>query len=120
MTCATRKQGNIAIFDLEGKLALGPAVDAFRAGWTEALGAGSRHVVVNLSSVPTIDSSGIGILVRCHTAAVAKGGKMKVVGAGGVVLQALKLSHVDQVLEFHESEAEALASLGVEGGATKH
>ena len=29
-----RKQGNAVIFDLEGKLGLGPAVDAFRAQWT--------------------------------------------------------------------------------------
>jgi anti-anti-sigma factor len=112
MSLATRQQGKAVIFDLEGKLSLGPAVDDFRAGWSDALAAGSRCLVVNLSNVPVIDSSGIGILVRCHAAVAAKGGKMVIVGAGGVVRQALKLTHVDQLLQFHETEAGALASLG--------
>ena len=112
MSMATRKQGNAVIFDLEGKLGLGPAVDDFRTGWSDALATGSRNVVVNLAHVPLIDSSGIGSLVRCHAAVVAQKGKMKIVGAGGVVRQALKLTKVDQLLEFHENEASALASLG--------
>jgi len=112
MSMGTRKQGNAVIFDLEGKLGLGPAVDDFRTGWSDALAAGSRNVVVNLTKVPAIDSSGIGSLIRCHTAVVARGGKMKVVGAGGVVLQALQVTQVDQLLEFHEDEASVLASLG--------
>ncbi|MGH9669121.1 MAG: STAS domain-containing protein [Terriglobales bacterium] len=107
-----RKQGKAVIFDLEGKLVLGPAVDDFRTQWSEALAAGCRDVVVNLSNVPAIDSSGIGILIRCHSAVVARRGKMKVIGASGVVRKALEVTHVDQLLEFHESEASALASLG--------
>mgnify|MGYP001499061160 CR=1 FL=1 len=71
MSLGTRQQGKAVIFDLEGKLALGPAVDDFRAGWSDALAAGSRYVVVNLANVPVIDSSGIGILVRCHAAVAA-------------------------------------------------
>ena len=112
MSASTRRQGNAVIFDLEGKLGLGPAVDEFRAAWSDALAAGSRKVVVNLANVPVIDSSGIGCLVRCHAAMAAKGGKMTIAGASGVVRQALKVTNVDQLLEFHENEASALASLG--------
>jgi anti-anti-sigma factor len=112
MSQATRKQGNAVIFDLEGKLGLGPTVDEFRSGWSEALAAGSRNVVVNLAKVPVIDSSGIGCLVRCHSAVAAKGGKLRIVCASGVVRQALKLTNVDQFMEFHEDEASALAALG--------
>jgi anti-sigma B factor antagonist len=116
MSQGTRKQGNAVILDLEGKLGLGPAVDDFRSGWSGALATGSRNVVVNLTNVPVIDSSGIGCLVRCHAAVAAKGGKLKIVGASEVVRQALKLTNVDQFFEFHENEASALAALG--GGAT--
>ena len=112
MSVTTRKQGTAIVVDLEGKLALGPAVDDFRTAWTDALAAGNRKVVVNLTNVPVIDSSGIGVLVRCHAALAAKGGKMTIAGASGVVRQALKLTNVDQLLEFHETEAGALASLG--------
>ena len=112
MSVTTRKQGSAVLIDLEGKLSLGPAVDEFRTAWSDALAAGSRKVVVNMAKVPVIDSSGIGVLVRCHAAMAAKGGKMTIAGACGVVRQALKLTNVDQLLEFHETEASALASLG--------
>ena len=112
MSVAIRKQGNAVIFDVEGKLGLGSGLDEFRTGWADALASGSRNVVVNLANVPIIDSSGIGSLVRCHAAVAAMGGKLKIVSAGGVVRQALKLTNVDQLLEFHENEAGALASLG--------
>jgi anti-sigma B factor antagonist len=112
MSLVTRKQGNAVILDLEGKLGLGPTVDDFRTAWSDALATGSRKLVVNLAKVPVIDSSGIGVLVRCHASMAAKGGKMTIAGASGVVRQALKLTHVDQLLEFHEDEASALASLG--------
>ena len=112
MSVSTRTQGSAIIVVLEGKLGLGPTVDEFRTAWSDALAAGSRKVVVNLTDVPVIDSSGIGVLVRCHAALAAKGGKMTIAGASGVVRQALKLTHVDQLLEFHETEAAALASLG--------
>ena len=107
-----RKQGSAVILDLEGTLVLGPRVDAFRSQWSDALATGSRNVVVNLANVPAIDSSGIGSLIRCHSAVLAAGGKMRVIGAGEVVRKALQVTHVDQLLEFHESEASALASLG--------
>ena len=112
MSATTRKQGNAVLIDLEGKLALGPAVDEFRTAWSDALAAGTRKLVVNLANVPVIDSSGIGVLVRCHAAVAAKGGKMTIACAGGVVRQALKLTNVDQFMEFHDDEASALASLG--------
>ena len=114
-----RKQGKVVIFDLEGRLVLGPAVDDFRTQWSEALAAGCRDVVVNLSNVPAIDSSGIGSLIRCHSAVLAAGGKMRVIGAGEVVRKALQVTHVDQLLEFHESEASALASVRPGDGSTK-
>src|SRR5512135_1093951 len=104
MSQGTRKQGNAVIFELAGKLGLGPTVDDFRSGWSEALASGSRNVVVNLTNVPVIDSSGIGCLVRCHAAVAAKGGKLKIVGASAVVRQALKLTNLDQFFEFHEDE----------------
>lgn len=109
MAVSLRKQGSTAILEIEGKLSLGPSVDEFRAKWTDAVSTGSRDVVVNLGRVPMIDSSGIGSLIRCHSAVTANGGKMKLVGVGEVVRQSFKVTRLDRVFEFHESEAAALA-----------
>jgi anti-anti-sigma factor len=111
MPAKVRTEGATAILELEGKLALGPAVDDFRSKWTDALASGARHILVNLAAVPMVDSSGIGSLIRCHSAVSAAGGKLKVVGASNTVMQAFKVTRLDRVLDLHTDEKSALASL---------
>ena len=111
MAVSMRKQGSTAILDVEGKLALGASLDDFRAKWSDALATGAHHVVVNLARVPMVDSSGIGSLIRCHSAITAAGGKFKLVAVGEVVRQSFKVTRLDRIFEFHDNEASAMADL---------
>ena len=111
MATLLRRAGTTAILDVSGKLALGDGVDDFRSKWTEALTTGCKNVVVNLAQVPMIDSSGMGSMIRCHAAAVAHHGRVKLVGANDTVRNALQITHLDAVFDFYEDEAAALASL---------
>ena len=112
MSTRLRKQGAAVILEVEGKLALGDGLDDFRAQWTNAIASGVRELLVNLEKVPMVDSSGIGSLIRCHSAITAAGGKLKLVGAGEMVHQSFRIMRLDRVFEFYESEARALASSG--------
>lgn len=105
------KQGTTAILKVEGKLALGENLDEFRAKWSEALATGIRDLVVNLEKVPMVDSSGIGSLIRCHSAITGIGGHLKLVGAGDMVRQSFRIMRLDRVFEFYDNEASAIASL---------
>jgi len=111
MASKVRKEGTTAIVEIDGKLSLGPAVDEFRSKWTDALAGGAHDIVVNLAAVPMVDSSGIGSLIRCHSAVSAAGGKLKIVAATNTVMQAFKVTRLDRVLELHADEKSALASL---------
>ncbi|HTC93191.1 MAG TPA: STAS domain-containing protein [Terriglobales bacterium] len=106
-----KKQGTTAILELQGKLALGDNLDEFRTKWSEAIATGVRDVVVNLEKVPMVDSSGIGSLIRCHSAVTAIGGKLKLVSAGEMVRQSFRIMRLDRVFEFYDNEASALASI---------
>ena len=110
MPASVRKQGNVAILELEGKLGIGAAVDNFRSTWTDCLSTGCKNIVVVLARVPMVDSSGIGSLIRCHSAVAAAGGHLKVVGINDTVRQAFKVTRLDHVFELHETEASALSS----------
>jgi anti-sigma B factor antagonist len=110
MGIAVRKSGDTAIFDLQGRLALGAPVDEFRTAWTEALASGSKNIVVNLANVTMVDSSGIGTMIRCHSAVSAAGGKLRVVAANNTVRQAFKVTRLDKVFEFHDTEEAAVAA----------
>ena len=112
MAVSLRKQGSTAILDVEGKLALGVGLDDFRAKWSDAVATGAHNLVVNLARVPMVDSSGIGSLIRCHSAVTAAGGKVRLVGVGEMVRQSLKVTRLERVFEFYGDEASALASLG--------
>src|SRR3954462_7089569 len=62
MSITVRKQGDATIIDLDGRLALGGPVDEFRATWSGELASGSKNLILNLSSVTMVDSSGIGTM----------------------------------------------------------
>ena len=110
MAVTMRRERATAIIEIEGKLALGSQVDDFRARWSEALAAGAKDVIVNLAATSMVDSSGIGSLIRCHSALQASGGKLKLVGANEVVRQAFKVPRLDRVFEFHPDEQSALSA----------
>src|SRR4051794_31528055 len=105
MAIVVRKTGETAVIDLEGRLALGAPVDEFRAAWSEALAAGSKFIVINLANVTMVDSSGIGTMIRAHSAVSAVGGKLRIVAANSTVRQAFKVTRLDKVFEFHDTEA---------------
>ena len=111
MPVSLRKLGSVAILELNGKLSLGDSLEEFRAKWSDAVATGAHDLVINLTRVPMVDSSGIGSLIRCHSAVSAAGGKLKIVAASNTVMQAFKVTRLDRVLDLHTDEKSALASL---------
>ena len=110
MATILSREGKVAILKVDGRLNLGAAVDEFRARWTEALSSGASAIIVDLTNVTMVDSSGIGNIIRCHSAIRGTGGKLQVAGANHTVQQAFRLTRLDKVFEFHPDLASALSS----------
>lgn len=108
MALSKKISGDAVVLVLDGKLSIGPSVEAFRNAWMDAVRDGAKHIVIDLSHVPIVDSSGIGSMIRCNSSLAANGGKVKIVGAADIVRQAFKVTRLDQVFEFYDSEASAL------------
>jgi anti-anti-sigma factor len=106
MGSVMHRQGKTAVVEVHGKLTLGPSVDEFRACWSDALATGVKEIIVNLSDVPMVDSSGISSLIRCHSALGAQGGKLRVIGVSDVVRHALQVTRVDGILNVEDAPAE--------------
>ncbi len=111
MNIGVRKIGPATILDLAGPLKLGEAEQTFRDQVQKVVENGARNVVINLSGVPAMDSSGIGALVRAYSSLKRAGGKCRFFGASKFVLQILKMVRLDAVLELFEDETSALAGL---------
>ncbi len=110
MSAEFHKDGVTGFIKVDGRLSHGPNLDDFRARWTSAVAAGCKRIIINLSDVPSIDSSGIGNLVRCKSATEAEGGSLKMVGVRESVLHALSLTRLNSIFEFYPDESSALAS----------
>jgi len=91
---------------------LGEAVDAFKSALDTALAAGDTQIVINVSEVPLVDSSGIGVLVRSQSSARAAGGSIKLVQPTAYTLKTLKMVGLLDLFEVYDSEEDATASFG--------
>jgi anti-sigma B factor antagonist len=104
------KTGQVHVLKLRGSFRLGPAVEAFRGAVDEIMRTDTPRIVVNLTEVNSMDSSGIGALVRSQTSAKQQGGAIKLVNPSKLVLQTLKLVGLLNIFEVHPTEADAVQS----------
>lgn len=94
-----------SLIDLRGRLTFFE-VGVLRENVTRLLSEGRKHLVLNLSELKYLDSSGIGELARIYVMVLKGGGEMKVVGLSRNVEKILKVTHLYQVFpEFPDEEA---------------
>jgi anti-sigma B factor antagonist len=75
---------------------------------TEALAQAPR-VLLDLSAVTFIDSTGLGVLVRAHRAAEARGGFFAVVHPTPQTRKLVRVLGLDQLLHVYDTHEQALA-----------
>ena len=76
----------------------------------ESLAEGDTRFVINLSEVPMIDSSGIGVLVRFLTSAKRRGGNVKLVNLSSFAQKTLRVVGVLGLFDVYEDDDQAVAS----------
>jgi anti-anti-sigma factor len=67
-------------------------------------------VLIDLSKVSRIDSTGLGVLMNCYCHAVKNSGALKLLNPDAPVKKVLKLTKVDGVLQSFDDEDAAIAS----------
>ena len=110
MDINVRKQAQVQVVRLRGDLKIGDAVDALRQTMEDLLGGGDSQLVLNITEVPIIDSSGIGLLVRSLTTAKQRGGSVKLVNPSKLALQTLKIVGLVNLFEIFQDEGAAVQS----------
>ena len=107
-----RQAQEVSLVEVTGRLTSFEA-KAFRDMILALLKQGHTNIVLNLTSLEYLDSSGIGELVRNYLSVVKKGGAMKVVGLAPRVEEILKVTQLYQVFPEFPDEASALQSFPV-------
>lgn len=87
------------------------AVPRFRSAMEDAeskAGSGLSAILVDLSEVEFMDSSGLGVLIGHHRELEEGGGELRIV-TGKAALKILRLTNLDSVFGIYDSREEALS-----------
>ena len=104
-----RHQNQVSLIDVSGHLTFFE-VGALGSSIQSLLKERRKNIVLNLSGLAYLDSSGIGELARIYVAVVKQGGAMKVIGLTQRVEEVLKITHLSQVFQEFPDEQSALRS----------
>jgi anti-sigma B factor antagonist len=110
MKATNRTVDNIEIIALQGKITIGSGDTQLREVISNAVSAGKTNVLLDLSGVTTIDSSGIGELVGSYTTVTNRGGKLKLLHLPAKLNELLHVTQLITVFEVYDNEREAVAS----------
>jgi anti-sigma B factor antagonist len=107
----------ITLVEACGRITMGR--NAQELEWTvdNVLQSGATRIIVDLSEVAHIDSTGIGILVMCAGKVAGLGGKIRIAGAHGSVEHVLHLCKIAEIVPLCATVADAAASITSSGAA---
>ena len=110
MQIAERKNGDVVVLDLKGKITLGEGDELLKDKVNSLVNQGHRKIVLNLAEVPYIDSAGLGEIVRTYTTVSRQGGRLKLLGLTKRITDLLSITKLLTVFETFDSEDDAVRS----------
>ena len=110
MDISERTSGNVTIVDLSGKLTLGEATQRLHDKVNSLVQQGRKSIVLNLADVSSVDSGGLGELVRTLTTMQKHGGSLKVANLPKRIQDLLVMTRLVTVFDTYDDEKAAVQS----------
>ncbi|MBM3317634.1 MAG: STAS domain-containing protein [Candidatus Eisenbacteria bacterium] len=110
MKTTKRMEKDVAVISLSGKLMGGPDAESVRQIVRETLEEGARKIVIDISGVSWVNSTGLGILIAGHVTAANAGARLKLTGVSARIRQIFMVTKLHTVFDTCESVEEALES----------
>jgi anti-sigma B factor antagonist len=111
----TRTVRGVMIVEVTGRLNAGAAADHFRNTLDSAVDAGNNKLVLDVSGVGYVDSTGIEALVGIYQKANNASGGLRILKPDSRLRQLLNLTKLADVLGVVEDETEAIDALAGRG-----
>jgi anti-sigma B factor antagonist len=110
MKIKTEKQNDIMVLVLDGDMMGGPDATQLSEKIHELIDAGQKHIVLDMSKVDRMNSSGLGILIGGLTTVRANGGEMKLTHMTAKVKELITITKLNSVFDIFDSEKDAVES----------
>lgn len=99
----------VQALDLEGEVDVYTA-PVLRQAIVDQVEAGVKHLVINLSRVEYLDSTGLGILIGGVKRLKEQGGSLKLAGPSARITRIFEITGLNKIFDVFASEQEALAA----------
>ena len=110
LTITERKNNDVLILDLEGKIGIGNGCPEFHEAVRLLVERGEKKILLNMANVSYVDSSGLGELVSGYTTFEKNVGVMKLLHLSSKVNELLKITRLFTVFDIYSNEIEAVES----------
>jgi anti-sigma B factor antagonist len=102
---------NAVIFHLKGKLMGGPDAKNISEKVHSLIDQGKKHIVLDMSGVHYMNSTGIGILISTYTTLLNNGGDLKLASLDDKIEGVLSITKLMQVLPDYKTIDQAISSI---------
>ena|SRR5262250_1230854 len=106
-----RKSGDVTILDLQGRVTIGVNSELLSSRIKELLDNRVRKLLLNLTDLTQVDSSGIKVLITTYDSLRSQRGELKFLCPCGHVLEVLRVLRLPEFIPTFDDESEALASI---------
>ena len=116
---SVRTSGDVTILDLQGRATIGADCDLLSGQLQTLIASGVRKLLLNLTDLTQLDSSGISAITGTDVTLGCQGGSLKLLRPCGRVRDVLRVIHLLDIIPTFEDEAQALASFRPQGYSAK-
>ena len=105
-----RQVDDVTIVELAGRASIGPNTDRLDRELRKLTAAGVRKILVNLSGLTMMDSSGIATIAGAYVSLTREGGSLKLLRPSDRVREVLVVMRILNSIPTFENEPDALAA----------
>ncbi len=105
-----RTSGDVTILDLQGRSTIDGESELLDNRLRKLIANGVRRVLLNLTDLTQVDSSGVGVIIDTYVSLKDQGGDLKLLCPRGRVREVLRVLRLLEIIPYFENETKALVS----------
>jgi anti-sigma B factor antagonist len=107
----TESNSGVIVLALSGRLTMGNQLQHFEWSVADLVKEMKNKIVLDMSGVDHLDSSGIGVLVNCNAVVRNSGGQLRLAAVTDRVQGLLKMTGVGDLLQSNPTRDDAVAAI---------
>lgn len=108
MDLSIERIGSVTVVRVPGEFLDASTVKAFKEGIGRVIDGGADKVVLDMSHLQFVDSSGLGAILSCLRKLNSAGGDLKLIGMTRPVRALFELVRMHRIMDIYDTETEAL------------